>query len=194
MTSAQSVAPIGRNPGPMKNQCRRLHDTKIAPAGGTSANTLEQYTSFRARFISRSNKDSLRELHGFYFSIDGKVCIYDYRSFGKKNYNRSISLILERKTYSYCHGRRKGENYTERDIRPGVTLSFTRSSGRFPLESGQKDQVVFVRVTEVDEYVAKAFDPWWGIPTGGARTEEERNARQILSKVQTDVKGGPTGN
>ena len=67
-------------------------------------------------------------------------------------------------------------------------LSFMRSSGRFPLEPGQKDSIVYIRITDVDEYVAKSFDPWWGIPTGGARTEEERNARQILSTVQAKVR------
>ena len=56
-SSEQHVAPIDKNAGPMHNKCRRLHDTKIAPSTATTATKLEQYISFRARFITKSNKD-----------------------------------------------------------------------------------------------------------------------------------------
>ena len=39
------------------------------------------------------------------------------------------------------------------------------------MAKSEEKQVVYLRITDVDEYVVKAFDPWWGIPTGGARTE-----------------------
>jgi len=185
----QKVAKIPRNPGPIHNgQCRRLHDTQIAPAGSNNAKILEQSTAFRARIITKNNKDALRELHGFFFLLDEKLCIYDYRAFGKTNHNRSVTLILERNRYQYCHGRRKGENYSQRDIRPGATLSFYKNSGRFPVAKNEEKQIVYLRITDVDEYVVKAFDPWWGIPTGGARTEEEREDRQVLGKVQAKVR------
>ena len=68
-------------------------------------------SSFQARFISKSEKDSLRELHGFFFVVDAKLCLYEYRNFGKTNHNKNVTLILNRKNYNYNHGRRKNEPY-----------------------------------------------------------------------------------
>ena len=31
-------------------------------------------------------------------------------------------------------------------------------------------------------------DPWWGIPTGGQRTEQERADRSVVNEVQKVVK------
>merc|ERR1712227_334840 len=92
----QKVAKIPSNPGPIHNgQCRRLHDTQIAPAGSNNAKILEQSTAFRARIITKNNKDALRELHGFFFLLDEKLCIYDYRAFGKLIIIGQLPLYLK---------------------------------------------------------------------------------------------------
>ena len=83
----------------------------------------KKFNSWSICGIFNPDKDSLRELHGFFFTIDEKMAIYDFRRFGKANFNRSVALLLERNNYSYCHGRRKSEKYSQRDIRPGMTLS-----------------------------------------------------------------------
>ena len=112
----QSVTPIDRHTGPMKNQCRRLHDTKINHSGSTTQTQMNQRTLFKGRFITKSDKDALRQLYGFFFG-DGKLALYEYRSFGRTNYNRNVTPILDRNVYCYQHGARKGEQYVERDIR-----------------------------------------------------------------------------
>ena len=156
----QQVAPIDKHQtAPMKNQCRRLHDTKINHAGSTTQEQMSQRTLFKgkkvqnfrrnstvetlrkardcrilgalitdqnvnphrrrskmnfhkARFITKNDKDSLRQLYGFIFG-DGKICVYEYRSFGKTNYNRKLTPILNRGTYYYQHGARKNEPYAK---------------------------------------------------------------------------------
>ena len=115
----QSVAQIDRHTGPMKNQCRRLHDTKINHSGSTTQKQMSQRTLFKGRFITKSDKDALRQLYGFFFG-DGKLALYEYRSFGKTNYNRNVTPILDRQVYCYQHGARKGEQYVERDIRYSI--------------------------------------------------------------------------
>ena len=71
---------------------------------------------------------------------------------------------------------------------PGATLSFLKSDGRFP--PNEQDHPIYIRITHVDDHHEDAFDPWFGLPTGGKRTEEERNDRQILKQVQAKVKEG----
>ena len=54
----QSVAPLDRHSGPMKNQCRRLHDTKINHAGSTTQEQMSQRTLFKLVLkvtLSRAN-------------------------------------------------------------------------------------------------------------------------------------------
>lgn len=182
----QSVAPIDRNTGPLKNQCRRLHDTKINHAGSTTQVAMGHRTMFKARFITKSDKDSLRQLYGFIFG-DGKIALYEYRHFGGKNYNRNVTPILERNYYSYQHGMRKGEQYVKRDIRPGVNLTFLLTSGNFPMKSAPRKFAV-IRVTEVEEYKEQSADPWWGLPSGGPRTQQERVDREVVAGVQQIVK------
>ena len=49
----QQVAPISKHQtAPMKNQCRRLHDTKINHAGSTTQEQMSQRTLFKGnKFI-----------------------------------------------------------------------------------------------------------------------------------------------
>ena len=89
-------------------------------------------------------------------------------------------MIAPRLSYAFAHGRRKGENFQARDIRPGGTLSFVKPGSREP---------IYVRITAVEDYEPKSFDTWWGCPTGGALTEEERKDRKVLEGVQKLVKG-----
>ena len=77
---------------------------------------MNHRTLFKARFITRNDKDALRQLYGFFFG-DGKMSVYEYRSFGRTNYNRNVTPVLDRNTYHYQHGARRGEAYVERDIR-----------------------------------------------------------------------------
>ena len=66
----------------------------------------------KARFITKNDKDALRQLYGFIFG-DGKLCVYEYRSFGKTNYNRKLTPILNRGVYHYQHGARQNEPYAK---------------------------------------------------------------------------------
>ena len=46
----QQVAPIDKHQtAPMKNQCRRLHDTKINHAGSTTQEQMSQRTLFKGK-------------------------------------------------------------------------------------------------------------------------------------------------
>ena len=101
-------------------------------------------------------------------------------SSGRSNYSKPVTLIASRLSYSFAHGRRKGENFKARDIRPGGTLSFLKPGNPEP---------IYVRITAVEDYEPKSFDTWWGCPTGGALTEEERKDRKVLEGVQKLVKG-----
>ena len=47
----------------------------------------------KGRFITKEDKNALKELFGFFFG-NGKIIIYEYRPFGKTNYNRRITPIL----------------------------------------------------------------------------------------------------
>lgn len=66
----------------------------------------------KARFITKNDKDALRQLYGFIFG-DGKLCVYEYRSFGKTNHNRKLTPILNRGIYYYQHGARQNEPYAK---------------------------------------------------------------------------------
>jgi len=55
----------------------------MAPKGSVTSASLEQYKSFTARFITKDSVKAIKELHGFFFLIDGTMMIYNYRNLGK---------------------------------------------------------------------------------------------------------------
>ena len=57
--------------------------------------------------------------------------------------------------------------------RPGTNLTFDISEGQFPMKNTPRGFVV-IRITDVDSYKEATADPWWGLPSGGERTERER--------------------
>ncbi|ESO00896.1 hypothetical protein HELRODRAFT_175392 [Helobdella robusta] len=59
------------------------------------------------------NKESLKDIMGFYFAIDGSITIYEYKQFGRES---KILPLIKRNTYTHMRGPRKGENYVITDV------------------------------------------------------------------------------
>ncbi|XP_033114649.1 calcyphosin-2-like [Anneissia japonica] len=134
---------------------RSLHESKVCTDSSSKENLLAKRLSFTLRLPSRNGHDALRELFGFYFMLDDTMTIYEYRQFGK---NRTSALpFIQRGSYSHVIGRRKGRKYSVRDLMVGGNLSFETSSQSSLPEVIRKQNVVTLRITDVEMEMKETF-------------------------------------
>ncbi|XP_064628756.1 calcyphosin-2-like [Lineus longissimus] len=127
---------------------RFLHESKIKTSGIATENLLSRRVRFGARVLSRNGHDAIRELMGFFFTVDNSLTLYEYRQFGK---SAKALPFIGRGTHYRIAGRRRGEPYTLRDLYPGNVLVFS-TEGHNSLPATIKAQpTVCFKVTEVDE-------------------------------------------
>ncbi|XP_052810752.1 calcyphosin-2-like [Mya arenaria] len=135
----------GRRP---RGSNRALHDSKVTTASTATENLLSKRVRFGARVLTRNGHDAIRELTGFFFSIDNSLTIYEFRQFGK---SAKALPFISRGRFSHLHGPRKGDPYTLVDICAGSDIAIaTKGQSSLP-ETLKKIAEVTFRVTDVEE-------------------------------------------
>ncbi|CAF4621810.1 unnamed protein product, partial [Didymodactylos carnosus] len=93
-------------------------------------------------------KDALRDLFGFYFSLDRTLAIYEYRVLGKRP--NALPLICRGQ---YCHlsGYNQGQPYTLFDLYNDAEIKFeTRSITSLP-ENIRSKPIIKFNIISIDE-------------------------------------------
>lgn len=141
----RSQMSAGRRP---RGSNRILHDSKVRTASTATENLLSKRVRFGVRVLTRNGHDAIRELTGFFFSVDNTLTIYEFRQFGK---SAKALPFISRGRFCHLRGPREGEPYTLIDICSGHNLHI-QTSGQHSLPATLKSvpEVTF-RVTDVDE-------------------------------------------
>nr|XP_006815110.1 PREDICTED: LOW QUALITY PROTEIN: calcyphosin-2-like [Saccoglossus kowalevskii] len=143
-----------RCPVLMEEDIRTLHESKIRTTGTATENLLSKRLMFGARILTRNGRDAHRELCGFYFMHDNTLTIYEYKQFGKKS---SALPFIQRGCYKHVTGRRRGSLYVIQDIFTGSNLTFSTSDQNSIPQTLRQQQVIIIRVAEVDERAKANF-------------------------------------
>lgn len=135
----------GRRP---RGSNRALHDSKVCTAATATENLLSKRVRFGARVLTRNGHDAIRELTGFFFSVDNTLTIYEFRQFGKSA--KALPFIIRGR---FCHlqGPRKGEPYALIDICSGHNIHISTSGQHSLPDTLKRVPEVTFRVTDVDE-------------------------------------------
>ncbi|KAL4233136.1 Calcium-dependent secretion activator 2 [Mactra antiquata] len=135
----------GRRP---RGSNRALHDSKVKTATTATENLLSKRVRFGARVLTRNGHDAIRELTGFFFSVDNTLTIYEFRQFGKSA--KALPFII-RGHFCHLQGPREGEPYSLIDICPGHNIHIATSGQHSLPETLKRLSVITFRVTDVDE-------------------------------------------
>ncbi|KAL5258320.1 hypothetical protein ACHWQZ_G008974 [Mnemiopsis leidyi] len=137
---------------------------------------VEKRLKFRLRVISRCGRDSLRDLHGFFFVSDNSIVVYEYKEIGKRV---SASPFYSRGVYCHPRGRWIGNPYTLRDLKVGSTLHFPTCNNPALPPSITRAPHVLLRVTDVDpaETLSLLYD--------GCRIEDRADKEEQIKDYLT---------
>ncbi|XP_063679392.1 calcyphosin-2-like [Bolinopsis microptera] len=109
---------------------------------------VQKRLKFRLRIISRCGRDSLRDLHGFYFLSDDSIVVYEYKEIGKRV---TASPLFPRTVYRHPRGRWIGNSYSLRDLKIGSTLDLPTSNNPALPASITRAPYTLLRVMGVDQ-------------------------------------------
>ncbi|KAK2173503.1 hypothetical protein NP493_871g00041 [Ridgeia piscesae] len=143
-----NVEPIYR-PGMKRGTIRTLHESSVSVPGICTEKVLTKgKVYFSARILTRNGRDAIREITGFYFTVDNSLTLYEHREFSSKS-NVTALPFIKRRVYSHLRGCRKGTPYTITDIVQGNNLEIKTEDQPVPDSMKEKPYVTF-RITEVD--------------------------------------------
>ncbi|KAK6191534.1 hypothetical protein SNE40_003198 [Patella caerulea] len=181
-----------RTYGRVRGSNRYLHESKISTRSTATENLLSKRVRFGARILTRNGHDAMRELTGFFFSVDNTLTIYEFKQFGK---SAKAMPFINRGMYHYLKGPLKDEPITLTDIYSGGTLLILTSGHQTLPKSLSTQPYIAIRVTDVDEkekaelllHGEKLTDREAVYADLNARKKEEHEIRIVIENIQDTV-------